>query len=544
MTQFIFVTGGVISSIGKGILAASVAAVLEDRQLRTTLIKLDPYLNVDAGTMSPFQHGEVFVTADGCETDLDLGHYERFISARMSQANTITSGQVYQAVIQKERDGKYDGGTVQVIPHVVDEIKTRLMQAATGFDIAVVEIGGTVGDIESLPFMEAIRQMRLDLPNNTLYIHLTFVPFIANAGEIKTKPTQHSVKEMRSIGLQPDVLVCRSEKPIHEEACKKISLFTSVPVRAVIGLEDVSSIYSVPALIQKKELDAVILEQLGRTQPVATLVRWNKVLTSMSKAKQTVKIGLVCKYCSLKDAYLSLFEALTHAAIHTNVQAQIDIISSEQAAHNLHTKLTEYDALVVPGGFGKRGTQGKLQAIQHAREHGVPFLGICLGLQLALVEFARNVCGMENANSTEFDGKTPYPVIALVEQWQDLNGRKKVANTKQVGGTMRLGEQHIELQKGSIFHAAYNHTTIVERHRHRYECNSHYLAQIQAAGLVVSGVSQQGLVETIELPTKLHPWFAACQFHPEFTSNPLIAHPLFLSFLKTAKRMSSQSTTE
>ncbi|WP_338809570.1 CTP synthase [Neisseria leonii] len=540
MTKFIFVTGGVVSSLGKGIAAASIAAILESRGLNVTMLKLDPYINVDPGTMSPFQHGEVFVTDDGAETDLDLGHYERFINATLSRRNSFSAGQVYENVIAKERRGDYLGGTVQVIPHITDEIKRRIHEGAAGSDVAIVEIGGTVGDIESLPFLEAIRQMRSQLGrSNTLFAHLSYVPYIAAAGEIKTKPTQHSVKEMRSIGIQPDILICRMDRPMPEDERRKIALFCNVEERAVVGSYDAESIYEIPEMLHHQGIDTIITEQLQLNVRQADLTEWKKIVYAVKNPKYTVKIGMVGKYVDLTESYKSLTEALRHAGIRNDTQVDITYIDSEAIEKNGGdvSVLAGMDAVLVPGGFGVRGVEGKIAAVRYARENKVPYLGICLGMQIALIEYARDKAGLNNANSTEFDLKTPHPVVGLIDEWQTADGsvEKRDAGA-DLGGTMRLGAQAVELKPGSLAAAIYGSTEIRERHRHRYEVNNHYLPQLEQAGLVIGGVSagQERLVETVELPAEVHPWFFACQFHPEFTSTPRNGHPLFSAFIKAA----------
>ncbi|MCT6883017.1 MAG: CTP synthase [Snodgrassella alvi] len=536
MTKFIFVTGGVVSSLGKGIAAASTAAILESRGLKVTMLKLDPYINVDPGTMSPFQHGEVFVTDDGAETDLDLGHYERFIDATMQKRNNFTSGQVYESVIHKERRGDYLGGTVQVIPHITDEIKRKIHEGAAGFDVAIVEIGGTVGDIESLPFLEAIRQMRSQQGRtNTLFVHLSYVPYIAAAGEIKTKPTQHSVKELREIGIQPDVLICRMDRPMPEEEKRKIALFCNVEERAVISCYDVNSIYEVPAMLHDQGIDNIICEQLQLNVQQADLTAWNKIVYLVQHPKHKVKIAMVGKYVDLTESYKSLSEALKHAGIQTETEVDIHYIDSEALETEGTACLEDMDAILVPGGFGTRGVEGKIAAVRYAREKQIPYLGICLGMQIALIEYARDVANLEGANSTEFDLKTQHPVVALISEWQDRDGQieKRDVNTN-LGGTMRLGAQEVKLADGSLARNIYGNELIRERHRHRYEVNNYYVPQLEQAGLVIGGVStgHEHLVETIELPN--HPWFFACQFHPEFTSTPKNGHPLFTAFIKAA----------
>lgn len=536
MTKFIFVTGGVVSSLGKGIAAASIAAILESRGLNVTMLKLDPYINVDPGTMSPFQHGEVFVTDDGAETDLDLGHYERFINATLSRQNSFSAGQVYENVIAKERRGDYLGGTVQVIPHITDEIKRRIHEGAAGKDVAIVEIGGTVGDIESLPFLEAIRQMRSQLGRtNTLFAHLSYVPYIAAAGEIKTKPTQHTVKEMLSIGLQPDILICRMDRIMPEDERRKIALFCNVEERAIVGSYDVESIYECPEMLHNQGIDNIICEQLQLNVKQADLTEWKKIVYAIQNPKHTVQIAMVGKYVDLTESYKSLTEALKHAGIHTQTDVQITYIDSESIEKNGTGCLKNFDAILVPGGFGSRGVEGKIATARFARENNVPYLGICLGMQIALIEYARDVAGLAGANSTEFDLKTPYPVVALIDEWQTADGsvEKRDANA-DLGGTMRLGAQEVELKPNSLAAKIYGVTQIRERHRHRYEVNNHYIKQLEDFGLVFGGVSvgHERLVETIEIPN--HDWFFACQFHPEFTSNPRQGHKLFEAFVKAA----------
>ncbi len=538
MTKFIFVTGGVVSSLGKGIAAASIATILESRGLKVTMLKLDPYINVDPGTMSPFQHGEVFVTEDGAETDLDLGHYERFINAIMLKRNNFTTGQVYETVIAKERRGDYLGGTVQVIPHITDEIKRKVHEGAAGYDVALVEIGGTVGDIESLPFLEAIRQMRSQLGrNNTFYVHLSYVPFIAAAGEIKTKPTQHSVKELREIGIQPDMLVCRMDRPLPEDEKRKIALFCNVEERAVVGCYDSDSIYKIPAMLHEQGVDSLICEQLQLNVQQADLTEWKKIVHAIEHPKHKVRVAMVGKYVDLTESYKSLTEALKHAGIHNETDVEIVYVDSEAIERDGTGCLRDMDAILVPGGFGSRGVEGKIAAVKYARENQVPYLGICLGMQIALIEYARDVAGLEGANSTEFDLKAAHPVVALIDEWLDRDGQieKRDANAN-LGGTMRLGAQDVTLQAGSLAAKIYGSEHIRERHRHRYEVNNHYVPQLQAAGLVVGGVSagHERLVETVELPQTVHPWFFACQFHPEFTSTPRQGHPLFSAYIKAA----------
>lgn len=538
MTKFIFVTGGVVSSLGKGIAAASIAAILESRGLNVTMLKLDPYINVDPGTMSPFQHGEVFVTDDGAETDLDLGHYERFIDSTMTRRNSFSTGQVYENVIAKERRGDYLGGTVQVIPHITDEIKRRIHEGAAGYDVAIVEIGGTVGDIESLPFLEAIRQMRSQLGrNNTLFAHLSYVPYIAAAGEIKTKPTQHTVKEMLSIGLQPDILICRMDRTMPADERRKIALFCNVEERAIVGSYDVDSIYECPEMLHDQGIDNIITEQLQLNVQQADLTAWKKIVHAIQNPKHTVKIAMVGKYVDLTESYKSLIEALKHAGIHTETDVQITFVDSESIEKNNGdvSMLKDMDAILVPGGFGSRGVEGKIAAVRYARENNVPYLGICLGMQIALIEYARDVAGLKGANSTEFDLKCAAPVVALIDEWQTADGSVETRDeSTDLGGTMRLGAQEVELKAGSLAAKIYGSEHIRERHRHRYEVNNNYVPTLEQAGLVIGGVSagRERLVETIELPN--HPWFFSCQFHPEFTSNPRKGHPLFTAFVKAA----------
>ena len=538
MTKFIFVTGGVVSSLGKGIAAASIATILESRGLNVTMLKLDPYINVDPGTMSPFQHGEVFVTDDGAETDLDLGHYERFINATMTRRNSFSTGQVYENVIAKERRGDYLGGTVQVIPHITDEIKRRIHEGAAGYDVAIVEIGGTVGDIESLPFLEAIRQMRSQLGrNNTLFAHLSYVPYIAAAGEIKTKPTQHTVKEMLSIGLQPDILICRMDRKMPADERRKIALFCNVEERAIVGSYDVDSIYECPEMLHDQGIDNIITEQLQLNVQQADLTAWKKIVHAIKNPKHTVKIAMVGKYVDLTESYKSLIEALKHAGIHTETDVQITFVDSENIEKNNGdvSMLKDMDAILVPGGFGSRGVEGKIAAVRYARENNVPYLGICLGMQIALIEYARDVAGLKGANSTEFDLKCAAPVVALIDEWQTADGSVETRDeSADLGGTMRLGAQEVELKAGSLAAKIYGSEHIRERHRHRYEVNNNYVPTLEQAGLVIGGVSagRERLVETNELPN--HPWFFACQFHPEFTSNPRRGHPLFTAFVKAA----------
>jgi CTP synthase len=544
-SKYIFVTGGVVSSLGKGISAASLAAILESRGLKITMVKLDPYLNVDPGTMSPFQHGEVFVTEDGAETDLDLGHYERFLHAKMSKRNNFTAGQIYESVIKKERRGDYLGGTVQVIPHITDEIKQFIRRGAGDAQVAIVEIGGTVGDIESLPFLEAIRQMGIELGrDNCCYIHLTLVPYVAAAGEIKTKPTQHSVKELREIGIQPDVLLCRADRPLPDDERRKIALFTNVTVEAVISAMDVDSIYKIPAMLHDQKLDDIVCRKLALDPPPANLSSWARLVHALENPKRTVNIALVGKYVDLTESYKSLTEALIHAGIHTGAKVRIQYVDSESIEKNGTGSLQNMDAILVPGGFGRRGVEGKIKAIRYARENEIPYLGICLGMQLAVIEYARNVGGLVGAHSTEFDPDTPHPVIALITEWQDRDGRVERRDTQSdLGGTMRLGGQECVLEPDSAVRRIYGQDRIMERHRHRYEVNNHYLPRLKAAGVKVSGVSvKDGLCEMIELPR--HPWFVGCQFHPEFTSTPRNGHPLFKSFVQAALSRSRPDQAE
>ncbi len=536
MTRYIFITGGVVSSLGKGIAAASLGAILETRGLSVTLMKLDPYLNVDPGTMSPFQHGEVFVTEDGAETDLDLGHYERFIRARMTQRNNFTAGQIYDRVLRKERRGDYLGSTVQVIPHVTDEIKKSVFEAAGDVDIALVEIGGTAGDIESLPFMEAIRQIGFEVgPERVLYMHLTLLPWIAVAGELKTKPTQHSVKEMRSIGIQPDILICRSDRPLPEGERRKIALFTNVAEKAVFSATDVKSIYEIPLLLHEQGLDEVVNDRFKLDLPPADMSTWKKVVDSHENPTHQVCIGMVGKYMDLTEAYKSLSEALVHAGIHTDTRVKIHYLDSEKLEQGDTSELEPLDAILVPGGFGKRGVEGKIKAVQFARERQVPYLGICLGMQVAVIEYARHMANMEDAHSTEFNPETPWPVVALVTEWTKADGSvEQRTENSDLGGTMRLGGYKCRLQEGSLARKLYEEELIVERHRHRYEVNGELIGKVEEAGMVLSGRSEDGnLVEMVEL--KEHPWFVACQFHPEFTSTPQDGHPLFNGFVNAAR---------
>jgi CTP synthase len=543
MTKYVFVSGGVVSSLGKGIAAASLAAILESRGIKVTLLKLDPYINVDPGTMSPFQHGEVFVTEDGAETDLDLGHYERFQSAKMKKCNNFTTGQIYESVIKKERHGDYLGRTVQVIPHVTDEIKSFIARGANGAEVAIVEIGGTVGDIESLPFLEAVRQMGLELgERNTCYLHLTLVPYIKSAGEIKTKPTQHSVKELREIGIQPDALLCRSDRPVPDEEKKKIAMFTNVQPNAVISVWDVDSIYKIPWMLHQQMLDEIVCHKLNIIAKPAELRPWKKLVEALEHPQREITIAMVGKYVDLTDSYKSLNEALVHAGIHTRSKVNIRYIDSEMIETDGVELLKGVDAVLVPGGFGKRGIEGKIRAIQYARENRIPYLGICLGMQLAVIEFARNVVGLTGANSTEFDRDTPHPVIALVTEWQDRDGRIERRDEKSdLGGTMRLGAQAAALEQGSLVRKIYGADTINERHRHRYEVNNQYIQRLKDKGLRVSGLTQrEQLCEMVELPG--HPWFVGCQFHPEFTSTPRAGHPLFTAFVEAALQYQAGKT--
>ena len=537
MTSYVFITGGVVSSLGKGITSASLGALLEARGLKVTLIKLDPYINVDPGTMSPFQHGEVFVTEDGAETDLDLGHYERFVRTTMSKRNNFTTGRVYADVIRKERRGDYLGATIQVIPHITDEIKDKIKQGADKVDVALVEIGGTVGDIESLPFLEAIRQLRINLgTKQTLFLHLTLVPYIHTTGETKTKPTQHSVKELRSIGIQPDILVCRSEKALAAQDRAKIALFTNVEERGVISLPDMNPIYAIPLLLAEQKLDDLVVEKLGLQVPPADLHEWQAVVDAYHHPIGSVKIAMVGKYTNLTDSYKSLSEALQHAGLQARTRVEVKYVDAVELEQQGLGLLKDMDAILVPGGFGNRGVEGKILAAQYAREQGVPYLGICLGMQIALIEYARHVAHMEAANSTEFAHDTPYPVIALVTEWLDHGGKvEKRHHAGDLGGSMRLGGQACHLLAGTLARKLYGQDVVVERHRHRYEVNNTLLPQIEAAGLKVSGRSaDQQLVEMVELPN--HPWFVGCQFHPEFTSTPRDGHPLFLGFVEAAKQ--------
>ncbi len=535
MTRYIFVTGGVVSSLGKGIASASLAAILEARGLKVTMLKLDPYINVDPGTMSPFQHGEVFVTEDGAETDLDLGHYERFIRTTMGKKNNFTTGRVYQHVLRKERRGDYLGGTVQVIPHITDEIKRRVIEGAGDADIALCEIGGTVGDIESLPFLEAVRQLKVELGSNrAMFMHLTLVPYIATAGEIKTKPSQHSVKELRSIGIQPDILVCRSDFALPESQARKLSMFTNVEERAVISLPDANTIYKIPSMLEAQGLDQIVVERFNLDCPKADLGEWNAVADAFLNPEGEVTIAMVGKYMELLDAYKSLIEAISHAGISHRKKVKIEYIDSERVEREGVEILKEFSAILVPGGFGERGVEGKIEAVRYARENNVPYLGICLGMQVAVIEYARNVAGISGATSSEFNADADHPVIGLITEWTDHTGEvEQRTDDSDLGGTMRLGAQLCHLKAGTHVADAYGSTEVVERHRHRYEVNNNYVAQLEAAGLVISGRSTDGeLVEVVEAPD--HPWFVACQFHPEFTSTPRDGHGLFKGFIGAA----------
>ncbi|BDT68185.1 CTP synthase [Comamonadaceae bacterium OS-1] len=541
MTKFVFVTGGVVSSLGKGIASASLAALLESRGLKVTLIKLDPYLNVDPGTMSPLQHGEVFVTDDGAETDLDLGHYERFIETRMRKSNNFTTGQIYKSVLDKERRGDYLGKTVQVIPHVTNEIQEFIKRGARfgepdAVDVALVEVGGTVGDIESLPFLEAVRQMSLKMgPNNTAFVHLSYVPWIAAAGELKTKPTQHTAKQLREIGIQADVLLCRADRPIPQEERSKISLFSNVPEWGVISMWDVDTIYKVPRMLHEQGLDGLICDKLRLNTPPANLKRWDDLVYETANPRGEVNIAMVGKYVDLSDSYKSLNEALRHAGMKNHVRVKISYVDSETIVPDTVDTLAAFDAILVPGGFGKRGIEGKICAAQFAREHKVPYLGICLGMQVATIEFARHVAGLANANSTEFEPSTPHPVIALITEWKDTDGSIKTRDeNSDLGGTMRLGAQSSDVAPGTLAHSIYG-DVVTERHRHRFEANVHYLDRLREAGLVISALTQrEQLTEMVELPQSVHPWFVGVQFHPEFKSTPWDGHPLFNAFVKAA----------
>lgn len=541
MTKFVFVTGGVVSSLGKGIAAASLAAILESRGLKVTLLKLDPYLNVDPGTMSPFQHGEVFVTDDGAETDLDLGHYERFITTRMKKANNFTTGQIYKSVLEKERRGDYLGKTVQVIPHVTNEIQDFVKRGAgvggdNGVDVAIVEVGGTVGDIESLPFLEAARQMSLRLgPNNTAFVHLTYVPWIAAAGELKTKPTQHTAQKLREIGIQADVLLCRADRPIPDEERGKISLFTNVPEWGVISMWDVDTIYKVPRMLHEQGLDGLICDKLRINTPPANLKRWDALVNEVENPKRRVSIAMCGKYTDLSDSYKSLNEALRHAGIHNHAKVDIEYVDSETLTPDTVGQLSRFDAILVPGGFGKRGVEGKILAAKFAREHKLPYLGICLGMQVATIEYARHMAGLDGANSTEFEADAKHPVIALIDEWQDADGSIQKRNAQSdLGGTMRLGAQSSDVKLGTLAHEIYG-DVVTERHRHRYEANVNYLDRLGEAGLVISALTQrEKLTEIVELPRTVHPWYMGVQFHPEFKSTPWDGHPLFKSYIEAA----------
>ena len=536
MTKYVFVTGGVVSSLGKGIAAASLGAILESRGIKVTHLKLDPYINVDPGTMSPFQHGEVFVTEDGAETDLDLGHYERFTSAKMGKRNNFTTGQIYESVIKKERRGEYLGKTVQVIPHITDEIKIFLKRGAKGAEVAIVEVGGTVGDIESLPFLEAIRQMGIEEGRiNTCYIHLTLLPWIPTAGELKTKPTQHSVKELREIGIQPDILLCRADRPVPEDERRKIALFTNVQSEAVISVVDADSIYKVPAMLHDQMIDEIVCHKLGILAKAANLSVWKNLVDSMEHPEHEVNVAFVGKYVDLTESYKSLTEALVHAGIHTRSKVCIHYLDSEEIERGGAAALATMDAVLVPGGFGKRGTEGKIAAIRYARENKIPYLGICLGMQLATIEFARDVAGLDAANSTEFNQETPHPVVALITEWLDREGKveQRDANS-DLGGTMRLGAQRCPVKADTLAAQVYG-KEVNERHRHRYEVNNVYVPKLEAAGMVISArTPSENLPEMMELSQEIHPWFVGVQFHPEFTSNPRTGHPLFIAYVKAA----------
>jgi CTP synthase len=536
MTRFVFVTGGVVSSLGKGIASASLGAILEARGLKISMVKLDPYINVDPGTMSPFQHGEVFVTADGTETDLDLGHYERFVRTTTGRNSNFTTGRIYERVIAKERRGDYLGATVQVIPHITDEIKHRIRMGAGESDVCMVEIGGTVGDIESLPFLEAIRQMGVELGRNrVLYMHLTLVPILGGAGEIKTKPTQHSVKELRGIGIQPDILLCRCSQTLPDEQRRKIALFTNVEERAVISAVDSDDIYKIPMLLHEQDLDDIVIDKLRLDAAPTDLSEWRAVVAAKQNPEAVVDIGMVGKYVQIRDSYISLNESLMHGGIKTRTRVNIHYFESQDIERSGPSALQGMDAILVPGGFGDRGIEGKIQAIRFARENRIPYLGICLGMQLAIIEYSRHVLALKGANSTEFDRATNHPVIALITEWQDLERGQQVRDEKSdLGGSMRLGAQEAKLIPGSLAHAIYGKESIFERHRHRYEFNNHYLDELTAAGLTFSGFSADGLVEFIEL--RSHPWFVASQFHPEFTSTPRDGHPLFTGFVRAARK--------
>ena len=538
MTPLVFVTGGVVSSLGKGIAAASLAAILESRGLRVTMMKLDPYINVDPGTMSPFQHGEVYVTDDGAETDLDLGHYERFIDTRLTRKNSITTGRIYEEVIRKERRGDYLGATVQVIPHITDQIKRCIDEATAGFDVGLVEIGGTVGDIESLPFLEAIRQIRTERgADRAMFMHLTLVPYIAAAGELKTKPTQHSVKELRSIGIQPDVLLCRTEQPLPDGERRKIALFTNVPERAVISAVDLDNIYKLPQWLHEQKLDAIVLERLRLAAGEANLDEWNEVVDATTHPVDEVTIAVVGKYIDHQDAYKSLTEALKHGGLRQRTRVTLKWLESSDVEKNGAAALEGVDGILVPGGFGDRGFEGKVATAKFAREHGVPYFGICYGMQAAVVDFARNVAGLAGANSTENDKANPHPVIGLITEWRTSTGDvERRSEESELGGTMRLGLQEQRIKPGTLAHRLYGKDVVGERHRHRYEFNNRYRTQLEDAGLVISAKSMDDtLVEMIELPQSRHPWFLACQAHPEFLSTPREGHPLFVGFIRAAR---------
>lgn len=543
MTKYVFITGGVVSSLGKGIASASLGSVLESRGLKVTLLKLDPYINVDPGTMSPFQHGEVFVTADGAETDLDLGHYERFVRTTMSKDNNFTTGQIYEKVIRKERRGDYLGGTVQVIPHITDEIKESIKLGAKDAEIALVEIGGTVGDIESLPFLEAIRQMRVELGRkNTLFMHLTLVPEIHVAGEIKTKPTQHSVKEMRGIGIQPDILLCRIRETLPESARRKIALFTNVEEEAVISGVDVKNIYDIPRLYVEQKMDQLVVDQFRLKLDPADLSDWERVRENNNNPINSIKISMIGKYVSLTESYKSLSEALIHAGIQTRTTIDINYVDSTEIENHGTEMLDGSDAILIPGGFGERGIEGMIQAVEYARVNKVPYLGICLGMQVAIIEFARHVAKLDDAHSTEFNSASPHPVIALITEWTDDQGQIEQRNENtDLGGTMRLGAQDIHLKAGSRYRQIYESEVISERHRHRYEFNNNYMKTLEDFGMEFSGLSADGLVEVVELPN--HPWFVACQFHPEFTSTPRDGHKMFTDYIKSAISYRESSET-
>ncbi len=543
MTSYVFITGGVVSSLGKGITSACLAAILESRGLSISMMKLDPYINVDPGTMSPFQHGEVFVTDDGSETDLDLGHYERFVKVTTGRHSNFTTGKIYESVIARERRGDYLGATVQVIPHVTDEIKASIRRGAGDADVCFVEIGGTVGDIESLPFLEAIRQMGVELGRERVaYVHLTLVPYIATSSEIKTKPTQHSVKELRSIGIQPDILVCRSEQPLPDEQRRKIALFTNVQENAVISAYDVDDLYRIPMVLHEQGFDEIICRQLRLDVPKADLSEWQSVVDAKRNPNGEVNIAMVGKYVDFRDSYISLTEALLHAGIHTHTRVNIHYVESQDIENDGTNQLRQYDALLVPGGFGDRGIEGKIATVRFARENGIPYLGICLGMQVAVIEFARYVAGFEGAHSTEFDKDTDHPVVGLITEWQNLDGVTQLRSEQSnLGGTMRLGAQQVALQPGSTVREIYGVDEIRERHRHRFEVNNNYREKLASAGMRFSGLSPDDLVEMVELPD--HPWFVASQFHPEFTSNPRDGHPLFASFVKAARAMAERAPT-